>query len=377
MEATAQQRLAEAVADVYGVPAQQVLQDAIVQARRLEAHRLPPDAAREISDLQARVDLAVAQFRAGDLPSAATQADVVLDRLRQRPGLPMAASMAWQLHVLHGRIAWTRADDAATEAAWRSAIAVDPTAQLSGREVPPDVIRSYESVRAQVLAERARWETPTFAGASVQGAQIEIDGVGGLRPVPPGEHFVVVHWPGARARAAMFDGSPIPLPEPDVVVPPALPRDESAAESICDRLQLDVLVMARIRDGRLGVQAYACGGDFGEPWYSEGPTDDGGTLGLLEGGWEPQRFGQERGVLLDPQPWPEPEPEGPDEPTLTPTPGPGPGPDVVPPPKPWYRRAWVWVLVGGVVAGAVTTGVVLGTREPTSSVVVTDDFLRP
>lgn len=379
VEAADQQRLAAEVADALGVPPEQVLQDAIVEARRLEAYRLDPAAAREISDLQARVDLAVAQFRAGDLPSASAQADLVLERLRQRPGLPMASSMAWKLHVLRGRIAWTQADDEATDAAWRSAIAVDPEAQLSGREVPPDVIASYESVRSQVLSDRSTWTTPSFEGAAVEGAEIEIDGLGGLRPVPPGEHFVVVHWPGAAPRAAMFDGNPIPLEEPDVAVVADLPRTRASAERICSRLDLDVLVMARIRGGRIGVQAYACGDDFGPPWYSERPfAADDSMDSLAAAGWDTRDFEAERGVLLDPAPWPEPAPEpteGP-EPFLQPDPGPG-GPDTLPPPKPWYRRAWVWVVAGALVAGAVTTGVVLGTRETPSSVVVTDEFLRP
>ena len=379
MDVAAQQRLAREVGDALGVPPEQVLEDAIVLARRLEAHRIPRDAAREISDLQARVDLAVAQFRAGDLPAASAQADVVLDRLRLRPGLPMASAMAWRLQVLRGRIAWTRADDAATEASWRAAIAVDPQAQLSGREVPPDVIASYEAVRARVLAERSAWATPRFEGVSLEGAEVEIDGIGGLRPVPPGEHFVVVHWPGAAPAAAVFDGRPIAMEEPEVVVPADLPRTRAAAQRVCERLDLDVLVMARIRGGRLGVQAYACGGDFSEAWYSEDPVAyDDALAGLSTADWDPGGFARNRGVLLDPAPWPKPEPElamGP-EPFVGPAPRPA-GPDGGPAPKPWFKRAWIWVVAGTLVAGAITTGVVLGTRDPASSVVVTDEFLQP
>lgn len=373
VDAADQQRVAAEVGAAFGVPPEQVLQDAIVLARRLEAYRLDPAAAREISDLQARVDLAVAQFRAGDLPAATAQADVVLERLRKEPGLPMASSMAWRLHVLRGRIAWTSADDEATGEAWRAAIAVDPQAQLSGREVPPDVVASYETVRAEVLADRSNWIVPSFEAVDIDGAQIEVDGIGGLRPVPPGEHFVVVHWPGAVARAAVFDGTPIELEAPEVEVPGDLPRTRAAAERICERLKLDVLVMARRRGRRFGVQSYACGDDFGEPWYSEGAALDG----LSDADWDTRRYDTERGVLLDPAPWPEPapplvaevgEPLGPVRPG---------GGDDVQPAKPWFRRAWIWVIAGTVVAGAVTTGVVLGTREPSSSVVVTDDFLQP
>ncbi len=379
MEPADQQRVARAIGNAVGVPPEQVLQDAIVEARRLDSYRLPSDAAREISDLQARVDLAAAQFRAGDPQAAASQADVVLDRLRQRPGLPMASSMAWQLHVLHGRIAWTLADDERTESAWRAAIAVDPDAMLSGREVPPDVIASYEAVRTQVLAHRDVWRSPTFEGFSESGAQIEIDGIDGMRPVPPGEHFVVVHWPGAVSQSAVFDGGSIVLEVPEVTLPAGLPRTQAEAEQICDRLELDVLVLARVREGRIGVQAYACGGDFGVPWYSESRSDGPEALvSLQDASWDPQSFDKKRGVLLDAAPWPEPVPEP--VPTLEPRVArrnpPSVGDDTRPA-KPWFRRAWIWVVVGGVVAGAVTTGVVLGTRDTPSSVVVTDDFLRP
>ncbi len=378
MEPKDRQRLARAIGDAVGVPPEQVLQDAIVEARRLESYELSSDAAREISDLQARVELAAAQFRAGDPQAAASQANVVLERLRQRPGLPMASSMAWHLHVLRGRIAWTLADDTQTEAAWRAAIAVDPEAMLSGREVPPDVIASYDAVREQVLAGRAAWRTPSFEGFSEAGAQIEIDGVGGNRPVPPGEHFVVVHWPGAGAQAAVFDGAPIALEVPDVMVSAALPKTRDAAEAVCDRLDLDLLVLARVRQGRIGVQAYACGGDFSQPWYSEGPSDAPEALDSLpEAGWDPQAFVLKHGVLLDAAPWPEPARVLPTSAPRLARAQPTPGADEPRPAKPWFRRAWIWVVVGGVVVGAVTTGVVLGTREVPSSVVVTDDFLQP
>lgn len=376
MDADAQQRLLSVVADAFSVPEGAVIVDAVVEARRLESYQLPPDVAREISDLQARVDLAVAQFRAGDLVAAEAQTELVLGRLRARPELPMASSMTWTLRVLQGRIAWTRADDAAASQAWRAAVAVDPEAQLSGREVPPDVVASYESVRAQVLGERAQWSTPELVGASLRGAEVEIDGVGGLRPVPAGEHFVVVHWPGARPTAVMVAEESVAVQRSEILIAAGIPADPVAADRVCERLALDVLVTARMREGRLGVQAYDCAGDFGSPWYSEGLlAEDPALAGLATATRDPDEYAQRRGVLLDAEPWPEPEPEVP--PTLRPVvrgPDPGPTDEVA---KPWFRRAWVWVVVGAVVAGSVTTGVVLGTRDPSSSVVITDDFLRP
>ncbi len=381
VEPATQQRLGAAISDALGIPPQTVLQDALVEARRREAYRLSGDEAREISDLQARVELAVALFRAGDLEAAAAQTDLVLERLRQRPGLPLASSIARRLRVLQGRIAWTQADDAATEEAWRAAIALDPQARLSGREAPPDVIASFESTREKVLAERPQWRSPTFEGASIVGAEVEIDGVGGMRPVPPGEHFIVVHWPGAAPQAKVVRTGAAVLAAPEVTVPDGLPTTPAAAQVVCDRLDLELLVLARVRDGRLGVQGYACGsGVFGEVWYSEAPVESAVDLaGLVEAAWGPASFERDRSVLLDAKPWPRPEPPSPGtatDPATRPE-GPGRGTEDGPPRKPWFRRPWVWVVAGVVVAGAVTTGVVLGTRDTTSSVVVTDDFLRP
>ena len=371
-----QPRLRATVAEALGVLERDLIIDAVREAQRVEAYRLEPVDAREISDLQARVDLAVAQFRAGDLRAATTQSALVLDRLRQSPHLPGASSMAWQLHVLQGRIAWTNADDAATEAAWAAAVAVDPTATLSSREVPPDVIASYEQTRTSIIAGRERWATPVLEG-SLLGAQVEIDGVAGMRDVPPGEHFVVVRWPGAAAQAAAVGTVPMVITAPEVVVPDDLPTTRVQADSICDRLGLDVLVLARMREGRLGLQAYDCGGSFSAPWYSPGPAEaQAGWAVLVEEPWAPGTFAEPRSVLLDDAPWPEPEPE---PASRVEDAAPGPVDPAAPSPvaRPWYRRPWIWVVAGVVVGGAVATGVGLGLREPTSSVVVTDEFLRP
>ncbi len=373
----AQQRLRDAVALQLGVDADAIVIDAVAEAQRIEAYRLPPADAREISDLQARLDLASAQFRAGDLEAAAVQASVVLQRLQGRPELPGAAAMARSVHVLQGRIAWTRADEALAQASWDAAVAMDPESTLSTRRVPPDIAAAYEARRGEAQQQRISWTTPVFTGADVTGAQIEIDGRLGVRPVPLGEHFVVVRWPGAPAQAAVVgSGQTMALTEPEVVVETGLPVTSPDAEKVCERLSLSTLVLARLRRNRLGLQSYACGEGFGPVWYSDGSAFDEATWQAVdEQTWAAHASGRSRSVLLDRAPWPRPERATPPPPTLVRNPDPGDDEPVVA--KPWYRRAWVWVVVGALVAGGITTGVVLGTRDPGSSVVVTDEFLRP
>lgn len=359
---------------MFAVPEQALIIDAILEAQRAEAYALDPADVRETSDLQARVDLAVAQLRAGDLEAAQAQSALVLSRLRQSPHLPGVSSMAWALYVLRGRISWTQADDAGVRAAFEAAVALDPQARLSTRKVPPDVAEAYETIRLATLDAREDWAAPTLRGMALESAHIEIDGVAGMRPVPPGEHFVVVRFPGAQAQAAAVGPGGMVVDPPQVDVPSGLPTARVQADEICDRLDLEVLVLARVRDGRVGVQAHTCGAGFSDPWYSLGALDDEDTWQALdERAWGSEVLDGRRGVLLDAEPWPRPEPP----PRVVVGPTPRDTKPTTPPPKPWFRRAWVWVVVGTVVVGAVTTGAVLGTREPTSSVIVTDDFLNP
>jgi hypothetical protein len=364
VDAATRQRLAQEVARELGVEAEQVIPDAIPQAQRLVAHEVDPDDARDLADLSGRLEAATALFRGGELQLARQQARAVLEQLRRAPDLPGAAGLAWQTHVLFARMEWTAGDPAGAAEALRRAVALDPDAELSTRRVPPDLAELYEAERATTLSGRAEWIQPSL-GIDLRGAQVELDGRIGMRPLPPGEHFVVVRWPGTPPASGVVGGNtPLQLTRPRTRVGGALPVRVASAERICEVLELRQLLLARVRDGRLGLQAYRCGSGYGEAWYSDEGADDAATwggVGVAMAVDAPQRaFRRKRSPLLDRTPWPETTPRvasrdgGGKEGTRVDE----------PPKKPWYRRAWIWVLVGGVVVAGVTTGAVLGTREP-------------
>lgn len=372
----AQQRLVEAAVDELGLPPEAVVRGAVREARRRRAYRISRNEAERLSDLQARLDLAAARFRAGAFDAAADDGALLLERLEDSAALPGISRLAWQVHLLLARIAMVGGDLAAAEVELQLAAALDPTARLSTRRVPPDVAAAYETQRRELLARRDEWQGFEFS-ADVGGAQVEIDGVVGLRPVPPGQHYVVLRWPGAAPRGVVATvGAPLDVERPPIDVPADLPVDRASAQRICDELELDELVVARVRRRRVGVQTFVCGRGFGPVWYSVGTADgEASWEGLRDAGVLVPAAGNQgrlRSVLLDAAPWPKP-PAPPilDRPTISD------GGDGEVAKKPWFRRAWVWVLIGSVVVAGVTTGVVLGTQSPTRSVVVDgDEFLQ-
>ena len=359
MSTAAQQRLQSEVAAARGVEADAVLLDAQRRAQRQVAHALTEDDARDSADLAGRLQAATALFRGGELALARQQASAVLEQLRRAPHLPGAARLAWQTHVLFGRISWTSGDTEQAEGALRRAVILDPDASLSTRRVPPDIAALYQAQREAVLADRGSWKRPEL-GVDLDGAQVELDGRAGMRPLPDGEHFVVVRWLGAPAAAAMLRPAAKPeLTRPAAKIISGLPIRGPQAQRICDELELGELVLARVRGGRLGLQAYRCGEGFGAVYYSdETIRDDAAWSGVAVavGG---DTFAGKRSPLLDRDPWPKSRPE-----TAEAATGPIDGGPPDTPKKPWYKRAWIWVIVGAVVVGAVTTGAVLGTRKP-------------
>jgi hypothetical protein len=252
VDAAVRQRLAQEVARELGVEAEQVTADAIALAQRLVAHTVDPEDARGLADLAGRLEAAAALFRGGELDLARQQAGAVLQQLRRNPELPGAATLAWDAHVLFARIEWTAGDTAAAEAALRRAVVMDPEAELSTRRVPPDLAERYEQERAAILARRDTWVRPEL-GVDLRGAQVELDGRIGMRPLPPGEHFVVVRWPGTPPAAGILGGRlPLALARPQTRIGSGLPVRAPQAQRICDTLELQQLVLARVRAGRLG-----------------------------------------------------------------------------------------------------------------------------
>ena len=359
MSEATQQRLQAEVATELGVEEDAVLLDAQRRAQRLVAHALTEDDARDSADLAGRVQAATALFRGGELALARQQASAVLEQLRRAPHLPGAARLAWQTHVLFGRIAWTSGDTEQAENALRRAVVLDPGASLSTRRVPPDLAALYRMQREAVLADRDNWKRPEL-GVDLDGAQVELDGRIGMRPLPPGEHFVVVRWLGAPAAAAMLRPNAKPeLTRPATKIASGLPIRGPQAQRICDELELGQLVLARTRGGRLGMQVYRCGEGFGTVYYSDETIRDDAVwdgVAIAVGG---DAFKGKRSPLLDRTPWPKSSPD-----SIEPATGPIDGGPTDTTKKPWYKRAWIWVVVGAVVVGAVTTGAVLGTRKP-------------
>ena len=189
----------------------------------------------------------------------------------------------------------------------------------------------------------------------------------GQRPVPPGEQLVVIRRPGGAPVGAVVDtATPWSFPDEAPVLAPGLPTDAGAAERICESAELDVLVLARRRDDRMGLQGYACGEGFGPAWYEGRDGWEAGIDFVLGRDGEPNVMPR----LHLPEPWPA----------------------VPPPPRPRpmtfasapsfeaenrLRRALPWLLIGGAIAGAVTLGVVYG-GEPSPSIAIDGNgFLRP
>jgi hypothetical protein len=156
-----------------------------------------------------------------------------------------------------------------------------------------------------------------------------------------------------------------PSREP-AIVEPGLPRDRATAEAICEAVDLDRILLARQRGGRVAVQPYACGVGFGGTEFSDDLEIDGLVVASAGAAGDARAAGR----LHDDAPWPVPADDV--------DPGPTRPPDgTTPPPKAWYRRAWVWVLIGGVVAGGVTTGAVLGTRASSGGIEVDAPSFEP
>lgn len=307
---------------------------------------------------------AEAQYRDGEMAAALATATDVAQQLRAEPLAPHAARMLARCQLLLAQIRWTEGDVAGSEAELRAALVVDPEARISRRRAQPDLVARFEAVRAQLESERASWVAPAIAVE--EGARIEIDGLEGLRPLPRGSHFIVVRRAGAEPDAAYVEGPWTP-PPPRVVVELGVPHDGAHAQRICEALELRTIVLARRRGDRIGVQGYRCGQGFVAPWYGGATTLGDGAARALGRSVEPGTRAPKEERLLADAAWPKPR--------ITPPIGPR---IDEPPKKPWFRRAWVWSVLGVLVVGAVVTGAVVGTRHDRSGIAVdSGTFLDP
>lgn len=349
-----QQRVQEELAAATGVDPRSIELDVVTRARRGVAHGVERDAAGAHAVLRDRLARATMAFRGGSFDAAASEARAVLDALRGAPGTPGAARLAWSSYLLLAQVGFGGRDDAATDAALRSAASLDPEATLSTRQFPPDLVTRHERIRAELLAGRDAWVEPRVeVEADAGDVEVNVDGRPAA-PVPPGSHFVVVRRPGFDAVATFgpLDGG-LALTSGGVRIPKQAPRSRAAADAVCAHAELDWFLVVKRKGDRVGLERYTCGRGFAPASYVSTAELAVGTREALSAG---DAFADVSAVARDR--WPAPM-VVPVEPAMNGATGPADGVDR----KPWFRRAWVWALVGTVVVGAVTTGVVLGTRD--------------
>jgi hypothetical protein len=359
----------EVIAAQDGRPVSEVSDRALERARVAVGRELPSELRSVRVVARASLDRADEAYREGRFDDALSELDTALATVHETPALPGAAASAREAHLLVAKIAWARPDRTAAELALDEALRLDPEAQLSVREAAPELVARYLELQTQLLARRdAEWIEPTITSAEhgTEGpratdpiVEIEIDGVPGLRPVPPGAHFIVVHRDGHEPIAAWHD-----VAQPWVLAP-AKPRladdpDTTIAE-VCEVLGLDVLILAERRDEHVGLQGHRCGVGFGTVWAGTPEQLPTGVAQVLAGPFDGHSL-----TLADA--WPK---------VVLIVP---PAPRVDDPPRPWFRRGWIWGTGAGVAAaivGGVVAGVVLANRGPSAPMLDVDsnDFI--
>lgn len=349
-----QQRLADDLQKALALEPSAVQLGGVGRARRTIAHEIDASRWEVIVSARALLELARLRFRGGELERAEVDLETAMASLRRDPVLHGAARLAHEIAMLRARIAWTRGNLEASRLAILDALILDPYARVSTRTVPPDFAAEVSLVQEELLAGASTWPLwgPPGDPARDDGFEIEIDGQEGLRPVPPGSHFVVVRRLGvAPAGAIVHTSDPLDalLDFPAHEVLGETLRGRGDAETICDRLGVDALLLAALRDDRWGLQTYACGRGFSAPLFVA-------TAGLVA--TLPAVFGGpfETAVVGLYGVWPEPPAPKPRATVaLAPV-------EVDAPPRPWYRRAWPWAVLGTLVVVGATTGIILGTR---------------
>ena len=356
----ARQRVLAAVVAAAG-SGTQIVDNADLAARLLIAYEVELAVVERQRGRLEMLEVAEAAYRRGDPEAARTGTEVVLAGVREEPHAPGVVALLVRAHLLRAQILWTEGDAAQTDAELLAALALDPDARITTRRMPPDLVARHGALADAMLAARGSWVAPNVTVGN--DAVLELDGRPGSRPVPPGHHVIVLRRPGAVPVAAFVDSEWAP-PARDERLSQGLPMDAVHAERICGALALRAVVLVRMRRGRAGVQHYECGAGFANAWYGSATDLDagvrvataaksvaGGGIQVLgdDGAWPVVRASV--GVVRDPRV---------DEPVA----------------RPWWRKGWVWGLVGAVVVGGIVTGAVLGTRgSPGGYVVDADSFL--
>lgn len=366
-EATAdraeQQRLAEALRHALALPPHAIVLGAMDRARRVAAYEVEQGRLAALALAQEHLERARGKFRAGQLEGAESDLTASIAILTADPALPGAARLAYAVHVLRARIAWTRGDVEGARLSILEALVLDPRATVSTRRVPPDFAAEYQLIQAELLAGASSW--PEWSVPQADGLEIEIDGWPGLRPVPPGRHFVVVRRLGyAPTGMLLHTEDPWSFPDGPLVLASTF-EGEAQARAICDRLPVDQVLVAQKLAPRWGLQAYACGAGFGHPVF----TREARLSQVL-----PEVFvGPFHASFVLAETWPPELAALPAKPRAMDVPAP------VPEGKPWYRRVWVWSLLGALVVGGATTAAVLTTRPapPPRVQIPGPDFVAP
>ena len=338
----------DALAAVDGRPIEAVPEHALDRARVAVSREQPARVRTQRAELRAGLDAADAAFRQGRFAEARDSLDALLASVQAHPQIPGAAASAREAHLLQARIAWAAGDVALAELALSDALRLDPEARLAARRAPPELVERWRALQTTLLAARERgWVTPDLGG-DLGGVEIEIDGVIGLRPVPPGPHFVVVYRDGHEPVAAWRE---LELAWEVPAAAERISQDPNVEhEAICRALALDVLVLAERRGPRVGLEGYRCGVGFGPVWSGNREGIAAGVQAILAGPFA----GAGSGLAGR---WSVPVTVSrPSEPRAS-----------DPVPRPWYRRGWIWGTGAGVataIAGGVVAGVLLGGRDP-------------
>jgi hypothetical protein len=356
--------LRERLAGLDGRPSAAVRDRALTRARVAVSHERPAAVRAIHGRVRVLLDGADAAFREGRFDEAEQAIASVLTELAGHPELPGAAAIAREAWLLSAALAWSASDHDRADQALRAALVLDPEALLSTRRVRPELVARYEAIQDELLGSRETWIEPSISAAAGTEIEIEIDGVAGLRRVPPGEHFVVVYRDGHEPVARLQEVSEAWTVEAGRErIADVDPDQQTQAEALCSTLELDLLVVAERRGPQIGLQAHRCGEGFGPRWIGERERLASGVAAIVAG-----PFDAEQATLAGV--WPasviadEPRIARVDEPTPT---------------RPWYRKGWIWgtsVGVAAVVGGAIATGVVLGSATARPGLVVdANDFI--